>query len=142
MDLNKVMKRRGTMKNLLVVLLLLLGGCSQIRQSEPKASESKKVHFQFEGKKLLISNDSEKILTVSESETVFSVEEKKKWVSIDKTKSSLAMTSNVLSNSVYDYDLTQPLSEIGSNKVKITVFYTFGDADKDVQYEQEIIYEE
>ena len=142
MDLNDFMKQRGNMKNSLVVLLLLLGGCTQTRKPEPKVSESEKVHFRFEGKKLLISNDSEMILTVITSETVFSVEEKKKWVPIDNTKSSLSMTSNVLSNSICDYDLTQQLSEIGSNKVKVTVYYTFGYADEDIQYEQEIIYEE
>ncbi|ALS00038.1 hypothetical protein ATZ33_01155 [Enterococcus silesiacus] len=135
------------MKKIIVLFLLVLGGCSKIEPSKteevnPKAIESKQVEFEFKGKKLLITNHSEKIMTLIESDTTFSIEEKGKWQTIDQISGSLSITYNVLSKEVYEYDLTKELSEIGSNKIKVTVFYTFETGDETSEYEKELIYKE
>ncbi|EOL46422.1 hypothetical protein [Enterococcus caccae] len=129
------------MKKLIVLFLLVLVGCS--KEKVPKEQEeTAKIDFKFEGKKLMIANDSEKVLTVFESETTFLIEKNKEWVLTDRTTGLLARSGGALSKSVYEYDLTNELSEIDSNKVKVTVYYTLGSSGAGKTYAKELLYEE
>ncbi|WP_086313701.1 hypothetical protein A5821_001234 [Enterococcus sp. 7F3_DIV0205] len=136
------------MKKLIALLLLVLVGCSEtslLKTQEEisfEKTKSEKVDFKFEGKKLLITNNSKDVLTVFESETKFSIEKNKKWILADRTTGLLAWSGGASSKTVYEYDLTNELSEIDSNKVKITVYYTFGSSTEGKRHEKEMIYEQ
>ncbi|MGX7264211.1 hypothetical protein [Enterococcus crotali] len=128
------------MKKLIVLLLLILVGCSQ-KELPKEQEETAKIDFKFEGKKLMITNDSEKVLTVFESETTFLVEKNQEWVLADRTTGLLARSGGASSKSVYEYDLTNELSEIDSSRVKLTVYYTLGSTGEGTTYEKELLYE-
>lgn len=118
--------------NLIVLLLLLLVGCSKISgDTKNSKEESSIITLKFQEKKLLIRNDTKNAITILDSETEFSVKKNGKWESLDETHGLTVFTTTILSGDETELDLTQELSKIDEKEVKVTIHYEYQNENRE-----------
>jgi len=141
MKFKKIMKGLTVKKFVLLSLLIvLMVGCSKVdRRTKEVPKKEEPIVFKFDGMKLQIENHTNEDIMILDSETEYSIKKDGKWELVDSIHGDLMLTSSVLSKEKSELNLAIKLSEIQSNEIKVTVYYSNGH-DSDEYEAKSIIY--